>query len=108
MLNKELMRIHKELRDMPIRSSLIVRAEFMELSGTSESRIDELLDMGWLEPARTAESALLFRPVDVYRLRKLERLCADFELHTLAGTIIVDLLGRVEELEKKLSQQRHS
>lgn len=108
MLNTELMRIHKELYDMPIRSTLIVRAEFAELSGTSDTRIDELLDMGWLKPDRTAESAQLFRAVDVYRLRKLERLCTDFELHTLAGTIIVDLLGRVQELEQQLSQRQNS
>lgn len=104
MINKTLMRLQKEMNDMPIRSALIVRAEFVELSGSSVSRLDELLDMGWLEPTRTAESAQLFRPVDVYRLRKLERLCADFELHTLAGTIIVDLLGRIEELERELKR----
>lgn len=108
MLNKELMRIHKEQYDMPIRSAMIGRDEFLELSGTSDSRIDELLDMGWLKPDRTAESALLFRPADVYRLRKLERLCVDFELHTLAGTIIVDLLGKVQELEQQITQKQSS
>lgn len=102
MLHTQLMRIHKEMRDMPIRSIMMVRAEFTDLSGTTDARVDELLDMGWLEPTRTAESAELFRAVDVYRMRKLERLCADFDLHTLAGTIIVDLLARIEELEQQL------
>lgn len=104
MINKTLMRLRSEAGEMPIRSTLMVRAEFVELSGTTAGRVDELLDMGWLVPTITAESAQLFRPVDVYKLRKLERLCTDFELHTLAGTIVVDLLERIEELERQLKK----
>ena len=90
--------------DMPIRSALMVRAEFIELSGTTSDRVNELLDMEWLHPTRTADEALLFGPSDVYRLRKLERLCADFDLHTVAGTIIVDLLDRIADLETRLRE----
>lgn len=104
MIEKTLMRLRSEMGEMPIRSTLIVRAEFVELSNTTPLRVDELLDMGWLEPTRTAESAQLFRAADVYRLRKLERLCADFDLHTLAGTIVVELLERIEELERQLKK----
>lgn len=104
MINKTIMRLHTEINDMPIRSSLIVRAEFVELSGTTTSRVDDLLDMGWLAPTRTAEDAQLFRPADVYRMRKLERLCADFDLHTLGGTIVVELLERIEDLERQLKK----
>lgn len=105
MIDKTLMRLRSEAGEMPLRSTLIVRDEFVELSSTTIGRVDELLDMGWLKPTLTAESAQLFRPVDVYRLRKLERLCADFELHTLAGTIVVDLLERIDELERQLKKR---
>lgn len=94
--------LQAERQDMPVRSTLIVWSEFVELANTTPERLRELMDMGWLEPTRTAEEALLFRPIDVYRMRKLERLCADFELHTLGGTIVVDLLERVEELERRM------
>ncbi len=104
MPNKTLMCITEERSDMLTRSTWIVRSEFVELSGVSAHRLDELLEMGWLVPTRTAEAELLFQAADVYRLRKLERLCHDFELHTIGGTIIVDLLSRIEELENKLKK----
>ena len=95
----DLLREHHEL---PIQSTFLVWAQFVELSGTTPERVGELVDMGWLKPTRTAEEALLFRQADVYRLRKLERLCADFELPILGGTIVVDLLDRVEALERQV------
>lgn len=91
-----------EKQAMPTHSTYIVRAEFVECTGTTPERLDELVEMGWIVPTRTAHEAMLFRRIDVYRLRKLERLCTDFELHTLGGTIVVDLLERVEELERRL------
>ena len=61
-------------------------------------------DPGWLKPTRTAEAALLFRQDDVYRIRKLERLCSDFELHTLGGSIVMDLLDRIATLELRIRE----
>lgn len=91
-------------QEAPIRSTLIVWAEFIDLAGTTPDRVTELVDMGWLTPTRTANAVFLFRPADVYRLRKLERLCADFELHTLGGSIVVDLLERIESLESRIRE----
>jgi chaperone modulatory protein CbpM len=39
----------------------------------------------------------------VYRLRKLQRICDDFELPSVGGVIIVDLLERIDQLERKVS-----
>ena len=97
----ELLKISSE---MPARSRLVVWSEFIDLTGTTPERLHELMDMGWITPTRTAEEALLFRSRDVYRLRKLERLCMDFELHTLGGSIVVDLLDRIDSLEKRLQE----
>ncbi|MFW5734123.1 MAG: chaperone modulator CbpM [Oceanidesulfovibrio sp.] len=38
------------------------------------------------------------------RARKLERICRDFEISSLAGTIIMDLLDRVQEMERRVRQ----
>jgi chaperone modulatory protein CbpM len=46
--------------------------------------------------------ATLFSEGDVYRVRKLERICADFELPVVGGTIIVDLLERIDQLEREV------
>lgn len=90
--------------DVPSRSTLIVWAEFLELTGSTPDHLSELMDIGWLKPTRTAEEALLFRQEDVYRIRKLERLCSDFELHPLGGSIVMDLLDRIAALEVRLRE----
>ena len=92
---------------MPVRSTLIVWSEFLEQTGSTEDIVIELMDIGWLNPTRTAESAMLFRAKDVYRLRKLLRLRTDFELHTIGASIIVDLLDRIDELEKRIHALAH-
>lgn len=102
------MDLSRNIKDVPTRSIYIVWSEFIELTGTTEERVRELLDMGWLEPTTTAENALLFRQNDVYRTRKLERLCADFELHTLGASIVMDLLDRIDELENRLRELSRS
>lgn len=47
-----------------------------------------------LSPARSA------------RLRRLRRLCAALDLDVYAGAIIVDLLERVEEMQRDLERRR--
>ena len=96
-----------DVNDLPIRSHLIAWEEFIELTDSTPERIRELMDMGWLTPMQTAESVFIFEYDDACRLRKLERLCADFELHTLGGSIIVDLLERIELLEHRLRMSQN-
>lgn len=88
----------------PTASELIAWAEFLEQTGTPEERVRELIDLGWLEPASCAAHTVLFRGSDVYRTRKLTRLCDDFEMSCVAGTIIVDLLDRIASLEIRLRE----
>lgn len=85
-------------------STLIAWAEFIDLTGIGEARVTELIELGWLQPARRAGESMLFRQIDVYKTRKVDRLCQDFELPSLAGTIIVDLLERISELEIRLKE----
>ena len=82
------MELLQNTKDVPSRSTLIVWGEFLELTGTTPDRL----------------SALLFRQDDVYRIRKLERLCSDFELHTLGGSIVMDLLDRIATLELRIRE----
>ena len=62
-----------------------------------------LLALGWLE-SRTEGTDQFFRDADIYRVRKLERICCDFELPVVGGTIIVDLLERIDALEHKVRE----
>ena len=90
--------------DPPVRSQLIAWAEFVELSGCPAETVSDLLEMGWISPAQSAHEADLYSQSDLYRLRKLHRICADLEVPVLGGTIIVDLLTKVGELERKVQE----
>lgn len=89
---------------LPEPSILVSWAEFIEQTQIHPSRLGELIDLGWLEPQLTNEDMYLFRVRDVYRTRKLDRLCVDFGVSAVAGTIIIDLLDRIEMLEKKVRE----
>jgi hypothetical protein len=98
------MQLRVDVKDLPIRSKLIALEEFIQITDSTEERVIELVEMGWLAPTRTADQALIFGHADAYKLRKLERLCADFDLHTLGGSIVVDLLERIDILERRLRE----
>lgn len=89
---------------LPEPSVLVSWSEFVEQTQVHPSRLGELIDLGWLEPRRTSQELYLFRVRDVYRTRKLERLCLDLGVSTVGGTIIVDLLERIETLESKIRE----
>lgn len=88
-------------------TTLIARAEFIEQTGIGEGRVTELIELGWLQPAASTGEGPMFRQLDVYKTRKVDRLCGDFELPALAGTIIVDLLERISDLESRLRELEH-
>lgn len=96
------LKIHGET--LPEPSALVALAQVVELLGVEEVKIIEVVDLGWIQPARTEAQGMLFRARDVYRLRKLCRICEDFELPYIGGTIIVDLLERVERLEHRIRE----
>ena len=64
----------------PAASALVAWSEFLEQTGTPVERVRELMELGWLEPAGQATHAVFFRRSDIYRTRKLTRLCEDFEM----------------------------
>ena len=92
---------------LPRRSQYFAWAEFIELTGTHPSRIGELIEIGWIETYSAGgggDARHVFREMDIYRVRKLERICADFELPVHGGVIIVDLLDRIDALEKQVRE----
>jgi len=99
-----------EHEELPVRSELVVWSRFVELTRIHPSRLGELIELGWICPDKTREErreeCYLFHPKDVYRVSKLERLCRDFELSVMAGTIIIDLLERIEVLEQQVRDLR--
>ena len=87
---------------LPAPSTVMVWEEFIQITGVHPERLQELLALGWIEARGSAAQQYLFRDTDIYRVRKLERICCDFELPVLGGTIIVDLLERIDALERSV------
>ena len=85
--------ISRHQNSLPVLSSLLGEEEFLRLTGLEPERLADLLQLDWLDHTDTE---------NVYRVRKLERICCDFGLPVVGGTIIVDLLERIEELEQQV------
>ncbi len=91
--------------DLPAASHLLSEDEFLSLTGLARESLEELVQLEWLACVRTRE-AILYQMSDILRVRKLDRLCSDFELSTVGGTIVVDLLERIAELEDEVRRLR--
>lgn len=94
------MSMTKKTSSLPAPSSVMAWEEFVEITGIAPERLQELLSLGWIESRTSAAREHMFRDSDIYRVRKLERICCDFELPVVGGTIIVDLLERIDILER--------
>ena len=70
---------------LPVPSTVMVWQEFLEATGIAPERLQELVGLGWIEARTSAAQDFLFRDVDIYRVRKLERICCDFE-HYYCGS----------------------
>ena len=90
--------------ELPVQSDRIAWAQFIQLTGIHPSKLGELLEMEWITPAKAANEHYLFTSKDVFKVRKLIRICDDFNLSPTGGSIIVDLLERVEHLERKVQE----
>lgn len=93
-----------------MRSATVVSSEELAtLTGISVTHIHRLIRIGVLEPDATGEDA--FTAATAVRLRRVLRLHAELDVNYAGASIIVDLLDRLERLEKdlmRLSQERES
>lgn len=98
------MSMSKKDPTLPTPSEVLAWEEFVELTGVSPEHLREIISLGWIDTRLTAANMEIFRDADIYRVRKLERICCDFELPVIGGTIIVDLLERIDRLEQMLRE----
>ncbi len=108
MTTKKLKEILLKLPDLnlPEPSNLVAWAQLVEYTEIDPASCAALMEMGWIDPARTQAEELLFTLRDVYRVQKLMRICRDLEVSFSGGTIIIDLLEKIETLECDLEEAR--
>lgn len=91
---------------LPIRSTRLAFTQIVEMTGLGNETLLELIEYEWISPVQTGDGHLLFQSKDLYRLKKLARLCRDLEISAAGGSIIVDLLERIEHLETRIEEMR--
>jgi chaperone modulatory protein CbpM len=90
----------------PSKSRFLHWSEFVQACEINPYRLMELVEMGWVDSVCTENEDYLFPESDIFKVRKLVRLCKDFELSTVGGTIIVDLLQQIEDLKREVNELR--
>ncbi len=90
--------------NLPERSEYVAWTQLVELTSIQPTEVNELIELGWISPQKTNAEEYLFRLRDVYRIHKLMRLVNDLDMSFNSASIVVDLLDRVEELEKEVDE----
>lgn len=90
--------------NLPERSDYVAWTQLVELTSIQPADVAELIELGWISPQKTSAEEYLFRLRDVYRIHKLMRIVHDLDMSFHSGSIVVDLLDRVEELEKEVEE----
>ena len=73
-----------------------------EQCGIPEEEVTELMDEGIISPEATADDALYFSADTIGRIFKVKRLKRDLELNMAGVALAMNLLDRIEELERKI------
>ncbi len=90
--------------NLPEPSEYVAWTQLVELTAIEPAEVAELIELGWINPTKTNADEYLFRLRDVYRIYKLMRLVKDLDMSFSSGSIVVDLLDHVEELEKEVDE----
>ena len=70
------------------------------------SFLQECVECGALSPDSAAADPRAAAPAELARLRRLQRLCRGLELEPFAAVIIVELLERLDALEREVLRAR--
>ena len=70
----------------------------------SEIEIQELVYEGVIEPLRVQEKVWSFSSETLWRVKKIQRLRRDLDLNISGVALTMQLLYRIEELEKRIKR----
>jgi hypothetical protein len=83
----------------PLRLSL---ETFARSAGLHPELVTRLVRLGLLDAARDVDATIWFRPAQLDRAARIERLRTAFSLNYAALGLVLDLLDRIEVLETEL------
>ena len=76
--------------------------ELSERCMTSENEIAEIVFEGVIHPVKIQEESWRFSRETLWRVKKVKRLRRDLELNMAGAALTMQLLDRIEELEKMI------
>jgi chaperone modulatory protein CbpM len=79
-------------------------AELVQACGFDREVMRELIDYGVFEPRGDAESEWRFAPRALTLARRAARLRTGFELDTHALVLVLDLLERMEDMQRRVRE----
>jgi MerR family transcriptional regulator, heat shock protein HspR len=91
----------------PLRGSLLSLGEVTRLAGVHPALAQRLMALGLLDPVETTPEPL-FDVAAVLRLRRILRLRQDLGVNWVGIGLVLDLLGKVDELEQEIKRLRQS
>jgi DNA-binding transcriptional MerR regulator len=83
--------------------SRLSTSELADAAGISEQHLTRLVRLGLVEPEATG-----FTAATAARLRRMLRLHRDLGVTLVGAAIVVDLLERIDRLERELARTRGS
>lgn len=86
----------------PLFGSLLTTNEIARLAGLHPDFVQRLISLGLVDPVETQPEPL-FESAAILRLRRIVRLRNDLGVNWAGVGVVLDLLGRIEELEEELA-----
>ena len=78
--------------------------EIAKKAEISQSSLRYYLRIGLITPAKEDKGYYLLKESTLYRIKKIQRLKKDLGVNLSGVSIILDLLERIEDMERQLSQ----
>lgn len=97
--------VHYRHESRPASEELLSAGDLARLARLHPEMVDKLLDWGLIDPVEH-EPHLLFPETAVPRIWRIMRLRRDLGINWAGIGVVLDLLDRIEELERELSCMR--
>ncbi len=94
--------------NLPVARTSLMRLEvFSEHCGLHPDLVKRFVVLGLIEPDARHGDALFFEPMQVRRVARMHRLRDDLGLNYNALGLVIDLLERIEQLERTAARGAH-
>lgn len=99
--------ILRQLGAGPLRGSLLSLDEVTRLAGIHPALGERLMALGLIDPVETTPEPL-FEVATILRIRRILRLHQDLGVNWVGIGVVLDLLAKIEELEREIERLRQS